>query len=113
MVKDVPITWILIFLIIQGICHVLWYFFKSRNGLVDCHVTDVIAEGRTIRGQGDTPKLIPSRARNSIYRHDFVYCCNNAWNDLPFVIKNSIPSSFKSALKNYFFALLSMSSYRK
>jgi hypothetical protein len=76
----------------------LCFFFKAR---VDFRVTDVVTEGRLIRGQEGSVRLIPLRARTSMYQKGFVYRCTSAWNVIPYNVKFETPSYKKCTLKNY------------
>jgi hypothetical protein len=76
-------------------------FFKARSGIIDTSLTNCVTEGRPIRGQEGTPRLISPRARTSIYQNGFVYRCTNAWNSLPYQIKTLDFVQFKSSLKNH------------
>jgi hypothetical protein len=42
-------------------------FFKARSGIIGTFLTNCVTEGRPIRGQEGTPRLIPPHARTSIY----------------------------------------------
>ena len=81
------------------------YFFKIRNGLLDCHVTDAVVVGRPIRGQEGVNRLVPPRARTSMYQQNFVYRSTSAWNDLPCEIKLASVNSYKSLLHNHYLSL--------
>ena len=79
----------------------LLYFYKCRNNLIDSNVTSAVVEGRPFRGQDGVNRLIPPKARTSLYQQGFVYRSTSMWNDLPSHIKLAVPGAFKSHLMSH------------
>ena len=79
----------------------LVYFYKCRNNLIDCNVTSSVVEGRPFRGQEGVNRLIPPKARTSLFQQGFVYRSTTLWNDLPSHIKLAVPGAFKSHLMSH------------
>jgi hypothetical protein len=80
----------------------LLYLFKCRNGLIDCDMTKDIRVGRLIRGDEIiVHRLIPPRARTSLYQSGFVIRSVNLWNNLPSNVKLSELAHFKNNLRSH------------
>jgi hypothetical protein len=75
------------------------FFYKAKHCFVDSNITDAVFEGRLIRGQDGIKRLIPPRARTTMYQKGFLYRTTNALNDLPSHVKTAPIAPFKSALK--------------
>ena len=76
----------------------LLYFYKCRNALVDCNITNDIRIGRQIRGEANVQRLIPPKARTTMYQSGFVIRNVSLWNNLPANVKLSTLPSYKSNL---------------
>ena len=79
----------------------LWYLYKCRNALVDCNITNDIRIGRPIRGEGNVHRLIPPKARTSMYQNGFVIRTVSLWNSLPTNVKLFTPSLYKIHLLSH------------
>jgi hypothetical protein len=80
------------------------FFHKSRNGLIDYSISEVVQEGRPIRGQDGINRLVPPRARTTMYQQDLIIRSTTAWNALPPAIKLASASSFKLNVRHNFLA---------
>jgi hypothetical protein len=92
--KVLPVNSLLVF-------NDMLYFYRCYHGLIDCNITNVVREGREIRGEGGVCRLIPPCVRTSMYQNGFIYRSVITWNNLPSYVKLAEPSVFKKVLKSY------------
>jgi hypothetical protein len=77
----------------------LLYIYKCRNALIDCNITSDIRIGRQIRGEENVlHRLIPPKARTSLYQSGFGIRSVSLWNNLPANVKLSTMPLYKNNL---------------
>ena len=79
----------------------LLYFYKCRNGLLDTNITQAVTCGRPMRGQEGVVRLIPPKARTTMYQKGFLYRSTCMWNDLPANIKLAHGNMFHNSVKQF------------